>query len=85
MAPLSFCLRESAQKRPRPGDPGRGGVLREQVRRDGISPIPPGEKPVYFTGRTLICMELFCALMLRMTICVPVWGFITLPCGLVGS
>jgi hypothetical protein len=39
----------------------------------------------YLTGRTSICMKLSKALMLWMRICVPVFGFITLPSGFVGS
>ena len=41
--------------------------------------------PIYFAGRTSICMKLSCALMLWMRICVPVFGVITLPSGFVGS
>jgi hypothetical protein len=37
------------------------------------------------TGRTSICMKLFCALTLRMRMVVPVTGVITLPNGFVGS
>ena len=40
---------------------------------------------VYLAGRTSICMKLLRALTLVMRICVPVFGFFTLPCGLVES
>lgn len=40
---------------------------------------------LYSAGRTCTCMKLFCALMLWMRICVPVFGTITLPIGLSGS
>ena len=41
--------------------------------------------PIYFAGRTSTCMKLSWALMLWIRICVPVFGVITLPSGLVGS
>ena len=39
----------------------------------------------YFAGRTWTCMKLSRALIERISMIVPVFGFITLPCGLVGS